>query len=730
MVSESQLLAANNAVSSKQANDLDMGIKIGAHIDWEHLLSPAPLSIGLLGDLMIMSSKTRDFRIDGELPKVGKINYVKYPHSFRATLVQIANGGHRAFMVAHTNMDKIKLLMGDVPAYMKEATEIIVQADTDIIRDFLPAPMSRIREAATASVSLSIAVVWQFEHVMNLTSEVLEMCTSEKSIQEAQLDSNIDRQQILNITIPSYQKVLDHLNQTMAKDTAMMERAEDDMRVALKNMPSGWQMIGMDFVQSICNIITLNTMNRMASDGESQWNDQQSNSNTTEENPESPKFCILKYSKNVNDVCGMAQHFHNIYKDLEDIDSAKNGKYDSKKDLTKFNKMNTDGECEPLDDVIEQGIAFITKLADTVQGKKPKNFTEEQFTESRQFNFDQALAMVKEFKKTACRMQNWLISNQQPLPYRTPMLSHAQKAKQKTNSQMAASQQAMAASRYKADMAQATLMNTRQSIEKTRDLMMKQNEDFIKLIREQQQLNLDKIRYDQIIKALQEGILKLSILKEHWTKLVQLFQEIANIVEHVAAKSVEDFAVRIDTTSKNVTNIYKKVIMDGLYAKAAKATQTASFVHNMAKTYISVSTQYIMPNVAGLGKLIVTDPKTADNDRAILLEKCAADSRAIVNLITNDKNLIAAKIEKRMNDFKREFAFLEEIRIKQIAEIRRKANLEMQKIKNISPEEKAKRVEEIVQDKVENNDFLKNGTVAIPDSEDYDETGPKAEEFY
>jgi hypothetical protein len=51
---------------------------------------------------------------------------------------------------------------------------------------------------------------------------------------EMNLRKNLDREKILNINIPSYQQMVANLNETAMKDTAMMDRAEDDMRRALK----------------------------------------------------------------------------------------------------------------------------------------------------------------------------------------------------------------------------------------------------------------------------------------------------------------------------------------------------------------------------------------------------------------------------------------------------------------------------------------------------------------
>jgi hypothetical protein len=76
------------------------------------------------------------------------------------------------------------------------------------------------------------------------------------------------------------------------------------------------------------------------------------------------------------------------------------------------------------------------------------------------------------------------------------------------------------------------------------------------------------------------------------------FQKIANIVEYVAAKSIEDFANHIETTSLKLKHVHKEFVIDAMYSKALKATQATALVHNMATTYLDVSGKYIMPSVA------------------------------------------------------------------------------------------------------------------------------------
>jgi hypothetical protein len=78
------------------------------------------------------------------------------------------------------------------------------------------------------------------------------------------------------------------------------------------------------------------------------------------------------------------------------------------------------------------------------------------------------------------------MSNQQAVPNKTPLLSRAQQSNNPTNGK--ASQQELANCRYRAEMAQATLQQTRESLDKTRALMIEQNKEFIKLLTEQQSL--------------------------------------------------------------------------------------------------------------------------------------------------------------------------------------------------------------------------------------------------
>ena len=79
-------------------------LMISSSINWADFLTPAPMCIALLGQLMLISTE-KDFSLKKQEPLDG-FKYMKHPESFRASLVQVSNAGWKAFNEAH----KVKIL--------------------------------------------------------------------------------------------------------------------------------------------------------------------------------------------------------------------------------------------------------------------------------------------------------------------------------------------------------------------------------------------------------------------------------------------------------------------------------------------------------------------------------------------------------------------------------------------------------------------------------------------
>ena len=78
---------ARNALSKGEDLREEMALIVSPHTNWEDFLSPAPMCICLLGELMAMST-TADFTLENTPPRDG-FKLMRWPSSFRASLMQV-----------------------------------------------------------------------------------------------------------------------------------------------------------------------------------------------------------------------------------------------------------------------------------------------------------------------------------------------------------------------------------------------------------------------------------------------------------------------------------------------------------------------------------------------------------------------------------------------------------------------------------------------------------------
>ena len=87
-----------NANSGNDKNETDL-LMMSPNMNWAEFLTPAPLFIALLGQLMLVAGE-KDFSLENQRPEEG-FQFIQNPESFRACLVQVSNSGWRAFNEAH-----------------------------------------------------------------------------------------------------------------------------------------------------------------------------------------------------------------------------------------------------------------------------------------------------------------------------------------------------------------------------------------------------------------------------------------------------------------------------------------------------------------------------------------------------------------------------------------------------------------------------------------------------
>ena len=83
--------ALKNISKAKDIRE-EMELIVSPYANWEEFLVPAPMSICLLGQLILISTKT-DFTLEKSQPKDGFL-LLRWPNSFRACLVQVSSDNH------------------------------------------------------------------------------------------------------------------------------------------------------------------------------------------------------------------------------------------------------------------------------------------------------------------------------------------------------------------------------------------------------------------------------------------------------------------------------------------------------------------------------------------------------------------------------------------------------------------------------------------------------------
>ena len=87
-MSLSKIAEAEKNLSKPQDVREEMALVMAPYANWEQFLVPAPLTITILGQLMLISTQ-KDFSLANRAPKDG-FEHLRYPDSFRACLVQVS----------------------------------------------------------------------------------------------------------------------------------------------------------------------------------------------------------------------------------------------------------------------------------------------------------------------------------------------------------------------------------------------------------------------------------------------------------------------------------------------------------------------------------------------------------------------------------------------------------------------------------------------------------------
>ena len=160
------------------------------------------------------------------------------------------------FLKLYKNMDTIRLYSAKVPGQVKKVVRTLVSGSKEDVKDILPIELRKIEENASESLELAKAVESKFENVMHLTGELLEVSSAAKGhFQNTQVELQTKREIALTKE-KSVREEIERAKEEQDKLTKQVKEAKAQWEKAVDSMPSGWDLVGMQFVEGITKAFT------------------------------------------------------------------------------------------------------------------------------------------------------------------------------------------------------------------------------------------------------------------------------------------------------------------------------------------------------------------------------------------------------------------------------------------------------------------------------------------
>lgn len=626
------------------------------YANWEEYLTPAPLSIAILGELVFISSST-DFSINKNPPKDG-YKFIKYPDSFRACLMQVCNSGWWAFNEAHKSMDQIRLHTAQVPDYMKTAVKILFQDNDEVVKAHLPDQLDNIRVIADECLKLSDATEKRFTEVINIIQELVEACVNAKHFYGEELEAIKKKIEESILRQQSAQETKKRTEKAMSAVEKELEQAHESYKAALDSLPNGWEMIGMDFVGGITGTITgvISGITSLISQPKKLISSAITESGSNQEGEKDMVAEINIYSKSA-ELLKCVQNIQQQMKvNTEDDEIAWTNLYDqkSKTPSTDFiakqivrisDNLKKIPDCpanKQAQELCKRGMEICNQLAKYApDGKCDKDKS------------TQIIHEVLDLSKSAhiFDSKSKAITNTPAISPTPPMMHRAEDKSENTSPSQRATENAI----FSIEQTRAQLNSTRQTYEKFLENLEKNQKELTEILVTMRNCKLKEINFKTTIEMLFKGMDAMVRVKEQWEKMVHFFQMVSNIVKTSLSKTLTNF---ISTSEKTQALNYdgKLFSKDLLYTQAFQATNIASLVHMISATYTDVSTKYLMHHISSLGKLMAMDKSKPEfeHERTLFQNGCNEAQKGILNLVLKNKLEFDRKSTARLDRIERE----------------------------------------------------------------------------
>ena len=157
------LIISTNELLGNEFNDLSLP---------KELVSNTLSLVHLQSNLMIMTSE-RDFPFN--ISSDYKLNYVRYPQSYRTTLVQVSSDMYKLFSNIYSTMYRIQLAVPRIPSYIKTIIKLMTGSSSAMIRRMLPSSFDNIARISEENKHFINNIIDQLTKLLDFINEIKQL---------------------------------------------------------------------------------------------------------------------------------------------------------------------------------------------------------------------------------------------------------------------------------------------------------------------------------------------------------------------------------------------------------------------------------------------------------------------------------------------------------------------------------------------------------------------------
>lgn len=693
MSSTSLISRYQETVETKQSpNDdtRDQARMLWHDLRWSDLITPAPSAISIFGQLTLVGVTT-DFNLEKpDGPDGRKFSHILNP-SFRATVAQLRTSGVRAFGKSRTNMDELRKHCSVLQETVNEIMDLLFEKDMDSmsteerqneIISSLPSSLEFLRKHTNACSAVVDDTVIHFTKLLDLAMEMNVQTTATKNTADKKAKDIELQKTILNIRISGETEKKQRQDKYVKEMQKYAQNAEKRFDTAVNNTPTSGQLLGMQVAQKATDLACMGAnvliqkqltgkqvMTSLANDAVSKALSKGLDDKPDPKPQEDPKKLLQAKTDEMDDPIFInADRIRDTVITLINVLTCARGQKPDWDDVMQKDPAKKSGLTFVKKELVElaeakYGSSHLAKDGKLIIDKATKLANEiKEYNDDRMAGrVNEIISEAKELNTKADRLSASVSLKSGQAPVQNPMQVNPPELPKVGDDNASVINLAVQNSQFQVSVTAQQMENSQLLYQKAHEDMQAIAEQLNKFTAEIKKLNEEEVDWDRVRSILVKTVDLLAQLVIQLEHLREFFAIIANSVDVILATAFEKFRGTAQRTINNTAiggitlNEHSRTT---LLKHAVNASKIEYVMARVAKVYIKLYDDHIMPGMTQLGHLPAFTDDKDEETKSRMLQQCADLKEWAANTADGMRDVLdeeLASFEKEMKARETEF---------------------------------------------------------------------------